>query len=77
MNLLGCVLFGISAWRAPSCPDRLGGGPRRREPHTTLGAACFLACALATLRAGRTRKSPGCGGCGNAEDVRRDVERIV
>jgi hypothetical protein len=26
--------------------------------NTSLGAACFLACALATLRTGRTLKSP-------------------
>ena len=26
--------------------------------NTALGAACFLACALATLRTGRTTKSP-------------------
>jgi hypothetical protein len=26
--------------------------------NTALGAACFLACALATLRSGRSAKSP-------------------
>jgi hypothetical protein len=44
LNLLGCVLFAISA------------GAGFSEPRT--GSLCFLVCALATLVGGRTFKSP-------------------
>ncbi len=59
VNLLGCVFFGISAvagYVVPSSgsPVDLGAA----NFNTSLGAVCFLACALATLRSGRTMKSP-------------------
>ena len=48
--------------------------------NTSLGAACFLACALATLRTGRTTKSPRFRRLRALEhtiehDLGRDVER--
>ena len=46
--------------------------------NTVLGAACFLACALATLLTGRTLKSPQLPDLQRLEaDVNHDVERIV
>ena len=59
VNLLGCVFFGISAVAGYVVPSTgsildLAGA----NWNTSLGAACFLACALATLRTGRTTKSP-------------------
>jgi len=59
VNLLGCVLFGISAiagYVVPSSGSVLS--LAAANWNTSLGAACFLACALATLRSGRTLKSP-------------------
>jgi hypothetical protein len=59
LNLLGCVFFGISAvfgYVRPATDTLLSSG--LANWNTTLGAACFLACALATLSTGRTRKSP-------------------
>jgi hypothetical protein len=58
VNLLGCVLFGISAIAGHVIPST--GSIRDLAASnltTSLGAACFLACALATLRTGRTWKS--------------------
>jgi len=59
VNLLGCVFFGISAvagYLVPSTGAILD--LAWANWNTALGAACFLACALATLRTGRTTKSP-------------------
>jgi hypothetical protein len=59
VNLLGCVFFGISAvagYVVPSTGSVLD--LAAANVNTSLGAACFLACALATLRSGRTLKSP-------------------
>jgi hypothetical protein len=59
VNLLGCVFFGISAvagYLVPSTGSILN--LAWANWNTALGAACFLACALATLRTGRTTKSP-------------------
>jgi hypothetical protein len=56
VNLLGCVFFGISAvagYVVPSHGSILD--LAAANWNTALGAACFLACALATLRA---RPSP-------------------
>ena len=59
VNLLGCVFFGISAIGGYVVPET---GSMidlaLANWNTALGAACFLACALATLRTGRTTKSP-------------------
>jgi hypothetical protein len=59
VNLLGCVFFGISAiagYVVPSTGSILN--LAAANWNTALGAACFAACALATLRTGRTSKSP-------------------
>ena len=58
VNLLGCIFFGISAVAGYVVPAR---GSildlAAANWNTALGAACFLVCALATLRTGRTVKS--------------------
>jgi hypothetical protein len=59
VNLLGCVFFGISAiagYVVPASGSVLD--LAAANFNTSLGAACFLVCALATLRSGRTMKSP-------------------
>ena len=59
VNLLGCIFFGISAiagYVVPSTGSLLD--LAAANWNTALGAACFLACALATLLTGRTFKSP-------------------
>jgi hypothetical protein len=52
VNLLGCVFFGISAVAGFVVPDR---GSMldlaAANWNTSLGAACFLICAIATIRA--------------------------
>jgi hypothetical protein len=58
INLLGCVFFGISAvagYLVPSSGSILD--LAAANWNTAAGAACFLACALATLATGRTVKS--------------------
>jgi hypothetical protein len=59
INLLGCVFFSISAVGGYVVPA--SGSPLDlavANVSTVLGAACFLTCAVATLRTGRTLKSP-------------------
>jgi hypothetical protein len=56
VNLLGCVLFGISAvagYVVPSSGSVLD--LAAANWNTSLGAACFLACALGVLAASRHR----------------------
>jgi hypothetical protein len=59
VNFLGCVFFGISAVAGHVVPatgsvlDQAAA-----NVNTSAGAACFLACALATLRSGRSTKAP-------------------
>ena len=56
VNLLGCVFFGVSAVAGYVVPSR--GSVldlAAANWNTSLGAACFLACALASLRGGHTR----------------------
>jgi hypothetical protein len=65
VNLLGCVFFGIAAiagYVVPSNGSMLD--LAAANWNTALGAACFLACALATVCTGRTRK------------VRRQVSQV-
>ena len=58
INLLGCVLFGISAVAGHLVPSTGSILDQAAANWTTgLGAACFLACAAFTLRTGRTSKS--------------------
>jgi hypothetical protein len=59
VNLFGCVLFGIAAVAGhvvPATGSLLD--QAAANWNTVLGAGCFLACALFTLRTGRTTKSP-------------------
>jgi hypothetical protein len=59
VNLLGCIFFGISAvagYIVPSSGSMID--LAAANWNTSLGAACFLACAMATLLTGRTLKSP-------------------
>jgi hypothetical protein len=79
VNLLGCVLFGVSAvagYVVPSMGSMLD--LAAANWNTALGAACFLVCALATLRTGRTAKAPRLRRLrGVAAVAERDVERIL
>ena len=59
VNLLGCIFFGISAvagFVVPSTGSMLD--LAAANWNTSLGAACFLACALDTLHSGRASKMP-------------------
>jgi hypothetical protein len=59
VNLLGCVFFGISAvagYVVPSTGSMLD--QAAANWNTSLGAACFLACALDTLHTGEASKMP-------------------
>lgn len=59
VNLLGCVFFGIAAVAGYIVPkDGTMLDVAAANWTTAAGAACFLACAVATLRTGRTVKSP-------------------
>jgi hypothetical protein len=57
LNLLGCIFFGISAvagYVVPSTGSMFD--QAWANWNTSLGAACFLACALDTLHTGRSSK---------------------
>ena len=59
VNLLGCMFFGISAvagYVVPSTGSVLD--QAAANWNTSLGAACFLACALDTLHTGEASKMP-------------------
>ncbi len=59
INLLGCIFFGISAvagYIVPSTGSMLN--LAAANWNTSLGAACFLACALDTLHSGKSSKMP-------------------
>ena len=59
VNLLGCVFFGISAvagYVVPSTGSMVD--QAAANWNTSLGAACFLACALDTLRTDKVSKLP-------------------
>ncbi len=59
VNLLGCVFFGISAVAGFVVPETGSMLDLAAATwNTSLGAACFLACALDTLRSGRVSKMP-------------------
>ena len=79
VNLLGCIFFGISAiagYLVPSTGDVLD--LAATNWNTALGAACFLFCALATLRTGRTHKSPRLRRLHKLEHtIERNVERLA
>lgn len=79
VNLLGCIFFGISAiagYVVPSTGSMID--LAAANWNTALGAACFLGCAVATLRTGRTLKSTRLRRLHRLESaVKRDVERIA
>jgi hypothetical protein len=79
VNLLGCIFFGISAvagYVVPSTGSMID--LAAANLNTAVGAACFLACAAATLWTGRTSKSPRLRRLRKLEHaVERDVERIL
>jgi len=59
VNLLGCIFFGISAvagYVVPSTGSMLD--QAAANWNTSLGAACFSACALDTLHTDRASKMP-------------------
>ena len=59
VNLLGCIFFGISAvagYVVPSTGSMLD--LAAANWNTSLGAACFLACAVDTLRTDKASKMP-------------------
>ena len=69
VNLLGCIFFGISAvagFVVPSTGSMLD--QAAANWNTSLGAACFLACALDTLHSGRASKMPLRRGLRKLED---------
>jgi hypothetical protein len=79
VNLLGCVFFAVAAvagYVVPSSGSMLD--LAAANWNTAAGTACFLTCALATLRSGRTLKSPRLRRLRALEhSVVRDVERLV
>ena len=79
VNLLGCVFFGIAAiagYVVPASGSLLDLAAANWS--TAAGAACFLVCALATLRTGRTLKSPRFARLRGLEHtVVCDLEQIV
>jgi hypothetical protein len=79
VNLLGCIFFGISAvagYIVPSTGTMLD--LAAANWNTSLGAACFLAVALATLRDGRTAKVARLRRLRRLEQTAvRDLESIV
>jgi hypothetical protein len=75
VNLIGCVLFAIAAvagYLVPSTGSILDLAAANWT--TAGGAACFLACALATLRTGRTSKSARFA---RVRGLERGVERDI
>jgi hypothetical protein len=59
VNLLGCIFFGVSAvagYVVPSTGAMLD--QAAANWNTSLGAACFLACAIDTLHTGEASKMP-------------------
>jgi hypothetical protein len=72
INLLGCVFFAISAAAGYVVPER-GSELDLAAANwsTAAGAACFLACTAATLRTGRTVKTPW------VSRLDRTIERLV
>ena len=78
VNLLGCIFFGISAvagYVVPSTGSMVD--LAAANWNTSLGAACFLACALDTLRTGQASKMPVRRGLRRLErELERDVQHL-
>jgi YrhK-like protein len=79
VNLIGCVLFGISAVAGHVVPTTGSMLDQAASNWTTaLGAACFLACAGFTLFTGRTSKSPRLARLRKlAHRVERDADELA
>lgn len=79
VNLLGCIFFGVSAIAGYVVPSTGSSFDLAAANwNTSLGAACFLACAVATLFSGRTFKSPRMRHLFALEhDLTHDIERII
>ena len=79
VNLLGCIFFGVSAvagYVVPSTGSIID--LAAANWNTSLGAACFLACALDTLHTGRASKMPVRRELRELEHVlERDLERLT
>jgi YrhK-like protein len=79
INLLGCIFFGISAvagYVVPSTGSMIN--LAAANWNTSLGAACFLACALDTLRTGRASKMPLRRGIRRLEhELEQDLQRLT
>ena len=79
VNLLGCVFFGISAvagYVVPSTGSVLD--LAAANWNTSLGAACFLACAIDTLRTGKASKMSLRRELHELEDAfERDLRRLT
>ncbi len=79
VNLLGCIFFGISAvagYIVPSTGSILDQAAANWT--TSLGAACFLACAVDTLYTGEASKVPGLRRLRELEHaLDRDVRRVI
>src|SRR5947209_7049132 len=79
VNLLGCVFFGISAiagYVVPSTGSMIS--QAACNWNTSLGAGCFLACALDTLHTGEASKMPRFRRLHELEHaVERDVGRVL
>jgi len=78
INLLGCVFFGVSAiagYVVPSNGSMLD--LAAANWNTSLGAACFLACALDTLHSGKASKMPGHRMHELRDVMERDVTRVI
>lgn len=77
VNLLGCIFFGISAvagYVVPSTGSMLS--QAACNWNTSLGAACFLACALDTMITGVASKIPGILFVRELEgELNRDIRR--
>jgi hypothetical protein len=75
VNLLGCVFFGVSAvagYVVPSSGSMID--LAAANWNTSLGAACFLACALDTLHTGKASKMPLLR---RLRDLERDLEEDI
>ena len=79
VNLLGCIFFGISAvagYVVPSSGSMLD--LAAANWNTSLGAACFLACALDTLHTDRASKMPLRNELHALQhEVERDLRRVT
>jgi hypothetical protein len=78
VNLLGCIFFGISAVAGYVVPSKGSMIDLAASNwNTSLGAACFLACALATLRTGVSGKLWALRLHRLEHKIERDIDRVI